>query len=47
MKLNDPERYRRELQGDFSEIDAHIRGEYFKMALVAIGLVVCVVLATI
>lgn len=45
MKLNDPERFARELQGDFSEFDAYMRGQYIQMALVAVGIVVCVVLA--
>ena len=45
MKPNDPERFARELQGDFSEFDAYMRGQHIKMALIAVGIVVCVVLA--
>lgn len=45
MKPNDPERFARELQGDFSEVDAHLRGQYVTMVLVAIGIALCVFLA--
>ena len=35
MKLNDPARFARELQGDFSEVDAYLRADRIKMYLVA------------
>lgn len=38
MKLNDPARFARELQGDFSEIDAHIRANRFEALAFLLGL---------
>lgn len=33
MKPNDPARFARELQGDFSEVDAHFAAERIKIIL--------------
>lgn len=41
MKVNDPERFRRELHGDFSEIDAYLRADRIKQILCAGGLALC------
>lgn len=41
MKLNDPARFARELQGDFSEIDAYLRADRIKLILCFGGLALC------
>lgn len=45
MKLNDPVRFARELQGDFSEFDRYMVGQRIKMYLVAGGLALCLLLS--
>lgn len=44
MKGNDEARHQRELQGDFSEIDAYLRADRIKMVLCAAGLAACLFL---
>jgi hypothetical protein len=45
MKINDPERFARELRGDFSEVDAYLRRGRIKMLLISVGIALCVLLA--
>ena len=44
MKINDPERFARELQGDFSEVDAYLRADRIKMVAAGVFLL-CLLLA--
>lgn len=44
MKLNDPSRFARELQGDFSEFDRYMVEQRIKMYLVIGGIVLCLLL---
>lgn len=45
MKINDPERFARELRGDFSEIDAYLKADRIKMVLVFASILACILLA--
>lgn len=40
MKPNDPKRFAQELQGDFSEVDAYIRGRRIDMLCIIGGILV-------
>lgn len=45
MKLNDPQRFARELQGDFSEIDRYLRWQRIEQAIIFIGILAVVAIA--